>query len=167
MSCKTFRETLIDQYQEISTIKFLTKQAVRIWARIHTNIHTDKFVYDLGFSCNSSQIVPSRRQFWLLASLSVRLGFDWWVPQSGFVRCSSSHWCFVLSNRHWVLTVFFIQAPIQFANWESMLVTDWKMPRSCAMLDILFGMVATIGLDSEELATVEAVTSMQYQNKMD
>ena len=116
MSCKTFRETLIDQYQEISTIKFLTKQAVRIWARIHTNIHTDKFVYDLGFSCNSSQIVPSRRQFWLLASLSVRLGFDWWVPQSGFVRCSSSHWCFVLSNRHWVLTVFFIQAPIQFCE---------------------------------------------------
>ena len=48
-----------------------------------------------------------------------------------------------------------------------MLVTDWKMPRSCAMLDILFGMVATIGLDSEELATVEAVTLMQYQNKMD
>ena len=48
-----------------------------------------------------------------------------------------------------------------------MLVTDWMMPRSCAMLDILFGMVATIGLDSEELATVEAVTLMQYQNKMD
>ena len=46
-------------------------------------------------------------------------------------------------------------------------VGDWKMPRSCAMLDILFGMVATIGLDSEELATVEAVTLMQYQNKMD
>ena len=163
MSCKTFRETLIDQYQEISTIKFLTKQAVRIWARIHTNIHTDKFVYDLGFSCNSSQIVPSRRQFWLLASLLLGLVstgeclrvVSWDVllhTGASFYQTGTESWQSSLSRHRF-----------NFANWESMLVTDWMMPRSCAMLDILFGMVATIGLDSEELATVEAVTLMQYQ----